>query len=138
MFKLPFILSENNNDYEVKAQTLESSQGYARFPSLNEENTRDKQCWMGKIPIQSSNRSKISFQENLKPKCYLCGQHGGSMKRSSGPEREWVHIQCALWIPEVTMGDPGVFLTTHIRLFRPLKGLRPLNIYFQAQLLCTI
>ena len=44
------------------------------------------------------------FQENLKPKCYLCGQYGGSMKRATNGE--WVHIQCALWIPEVTMGDP--------------------------------
>ena len=30
------------------------------------------------------------------------------MKRSKSKNgaREWVHIQCALWIPEVTMGDP--------------------------------
>ena len=26
------------------------------------------------------------------------------MKRATNGE--WVHIQCALWIPEVTMGDP--------------------------------
>ena len=45
----------------------------------------------------------------MKPKCFLCGQYGGSMKRSkskNGAPGEWVHIQCALWIPEVTMGDP--------------------------------
>jgi hypothetical protein len=55
---------------------------------------------------------KILLQENLKPKCYLCGQYGGAMKRAIGWEKlgcesvPWVHIQCALWIPEVTMTNP--------------------------------
>ena len=28
------------------------------------------------------------------------------MKMSVGKKREWVHIQCVLWIPEVTLRDP--------------------------------
>ena len=52
------------------------------------------------------------MKDNIKPRCYLCGQFGGALTRAIGWEKlgmveaPWVHIQCALWIPEVTMTKP--------------------------------
>ena len=56
--------------------------------------------------------SNLCIQDNIKPRCYLCGQFGGALTRAIGWEKlgmsevPWVHIQCALWIPEVTMTKP--------------------------------
>ena len=35
---------------QTEHRPLSHLSGYGRFPSLNGENTRDKQCWMRKIP----------------------------------------------------------------------------------------
>ncbi|XP_076467534.1 uncharacterized protein LOC143298551 [Babylonia areolata] len=41
----------------------------------------------------------------VKPTCMLCPNLGGAMKCTrSGAQ--WVHVSCALWIPEVGFGDP--------------------------------
>uniref|UniRef100_A0A3B3SY31 Protein Jade-1 n=1 Tax=Paramormyrops kingsleyae TaxID=1676925 RepID=A0A3B3SY31_9TELE len=39
------------------------------------------------------------------PKCQLCPQKGGAMKPTRSGSK-WVHVSCALWIPEVSIGNP--------------------------------
>ncbi|KAI9472040.1 MAG: PHD-zinc-finger like domain-containing protein [Benjaminiella poitrasii] len=36
--------------------------------------------------------------------CIFCPNKGGAFKQIS--EREWAHLLCAIWIPEVTIGNP--------------------------------
>ncbi|CAL9687184.1 unnamed protein product [Knipowitschia caucasica] len=39
------------------------------------------------------------------PKCQLCPRSGGAMKPTRSGTK-WVHVSCALWIPEVSIGNP--------------------------------
>ncbi|GAB6027286.1 hypothetical protein CHUAL_001568 [Chamberlinius hualienensis] len=39
----------------------------------------------------------------LKPTCVLCPNKGGAMKCTRSGQ-QWVHVSCALWIPEVSIG----------------------------------
>ncbi|XP_059376393.1 protein Jade-1-like [Carassius carassius] len=39
------------------------------------------------------------------PKCHLCPKKGGAMKPTRSGTK-WVHVSCALWIPEVSIGNP--------------------------------
>ncbi|KAJ0008602.1 hypothetical protein NQD34_016017 [Periophthalmus magnuspinnatus] len=39
------------------------------------------------------------------PKCQLCPKNGGAMKPTRSGTK-WVHVSCALWIPEVSIGNP--------------------------------
>ncbi|XP_028657499.1 protein Jade-1 [Erpetoichthys calabaricus] len=39
------------------------------------------------------------------PKCLLCPKKGGAMKPTPSGTK-WVHVSCALWIPEVSIGSP--------------------------------
>lgn len=39
----------------------------------------------------------------LQPKCLLCPKKGGAMKPTRSGTK-WVHVSCALWIPEVSAG----------------------------------
>ncbi|KAG9344003.1 hypothetical protein JZ751_012479 [Albula glossodonta] len=39
------------------------------------------------------------------PKCLLCPKNGGAMKPTRSGTK-WVHVSCALWIPEVSIGNP--------------------------------
>ncbi|XP_012943528.1 PHD finger protein rhinoceros [Aplysia californica] len=41
----------------------------------------------------------------IKPMCLLCPKRGGAMK-STRSGTKWTHVSCALWIPEVSIGDP--------------------------------
>lgn len=41
----------------------------------------------------------------VKPKCLLCPKKGGAMKPTRSGTK-WVHVSCALWIPEVSIGSP--------------------------------
>lgn len=36
----------------------------------------------------------------VQPKCLLCPKKGGAMKPTRSGTK-WVHVSCALWIPEV-------------------------------------
>lgn len=36
----------------------------------------------------------------VRPKCLLCPKKGGAMKPTRSGTK-WVHVSCALWIPEV-------------------------------------
>ncbi|XP_051578591.1 protein Jade-1-like isoform X1 [Myxocyprinus asiaticus] len=39
------------------------------------------------------------------PKCHLCPKKGGAMKPTRSGTK-WIHVSCALWIPEVSIGNP--------------------------------
>ncbi|XP_053559631.1 protein Jade-1 isoform X2 [Bombina bombina] len=41
----------------------------------------------------------------VQPKCLLCPKKGGAMKPTRSGTK-WVHVSCALWIPEVSIGSP--------------------------------
>lgn len=41
----------------------------------------------------------------LRPRCLLCPKKGGAMKPTRSGTK-WVHVSCALWIPEVSIGSP--------------------------------
>ncbi|XP_061750988.1 protein Jade-1 isoform X2 [Nerophis ophidion] len=41
----------------------------------------------------------------ITPKCQLCPKKGGAMKPTRSGTK-WVHVSCALWIPEVSIGNP--------------------------------
>ncbi|XP_041338242.1 protein Jade-1 isoform X2 [Pyrgilauda ruficollis] len=41
----------------------------------------------------------------VRPKCLLCPKKGGAMKPTRSGTK-WVHVSCALWIPEVSIGSP--------------------------------
>ncbi|XP_022528445.1 protein Jade-1 [Astyanax mexicanus] len=41
----------------------------------------------------------------ISPKCQLCPKKGGAMKPTRSGSK-WVHVSCALWIPEVSIGNP--------------------------------
>ncbi|KAJ8266875.1 hypothetical protein GJAV_G00135690 [Gymnothorax javanicus] len=41
----------------------------------------------------------------VQPKCLLCPKRGGALKPTRSGTK-WVHVSCALWIPEVSIGCP--------------------------------
>ncbi|XP_071411681.1 protein Jade-1 isoform X2 [Pithys albifrons albifrons] len=41
----------------------------------------------------------------IQPKCLLCPKKGGAMKPTRSGTK-WMHVSCALWIPEVSIGSP--------------------------------
>ncbi|KAK6304934.1 hypothetical protein J4Q44_G00255200 [Coregonus suidteri] len=41
----------------------------------------------------------------ISPKCQVCPKKGGAMKPTRSGTK-WVHVSCALWIPEVSIGNP--------------------------------
>ncbi|XP_063040057.1 protein Jade-1 isoform X2 [Engraulis encrasicolus] len=41
----------------------------------------------------------------ISPRCQLCPKRGGAMKPTRSGTK-WVHVSCALWIPEVSIGNP--------------------------------
>ncbi|XP_026051306.1 protein Jade-1-like isoform X3 [Carassius auratus] len=41
----------------------------------------------------------------VQPKCLLCPRRGGALKPTRSGTK-WVHVSCALWIPEVSIGCP--------------------------------
>ncbi|XP_072486024.1 E3 ubiquitin-protein ligase Jade-2 isoform X2 [Notamacropus eugenii] len=41
----------------------------------------------------------------VQPRCLLCPKRGGALKPTRSGTK-WVHVSCALWIPEVSIGCP--------------------------------
>ncbi|XP_026864142.2 protein Jade-1 isoform X2 [Electrophorus electricus] len=41
----------------------------------------------------------------VQPKCLLCPKRGGALKPTRSGTK-WIHVSCALWIPEVSFGCP--------------------------------
>ncbi|KAM4619749.1 protein Jade-1 [Polymixia lowei] len=41
----------------------------------------------------------------VQPKCLLCPKRGGALKPTRSGTK-WIHVSCALWIPEVSIGCP--------------------------------
>lgn len=41
----------------------------------------------------------------VQPKCLLCPKRGGALKPTRSGTK-WVHVSCALWIPEVRCFQP--------------------------------
>lgn len=39
------------------------------------------------------------------PECVLCPNRGGALKRVRPGNTSWAHLSCALWIPEVRLGN---------------------------------
>lgn len=45
----------------------------------------------------------------VQPKCLLCPKKGGAMKPTRSGTK-WVHVSCALWIPEVSLVPNSILL----------------------------
>ena len=39
------------------------------------------------------------------PECVLCPNRGGALKRVRPGNTNWAHLSCALWIPEIRVGN---------------------------------
>lgn len=47
----------------------------------------------------------------VQPKCLLCPKKGGAMKPTRSGTK-WVHVSCALWIPEVSLLSDSILIET--------------------------
>lgn len=59
----------------------------------------------------------------VQPKCLLCPKRGGALKPTRSGTK-WVHVSCALWIPEVSKVFSSLLLKNH-RARSRLPGLSP-------------
>ncbi|XP_064405440.1 E3 ubiquitin-protein ligase Jade-2-like isoform X2 [Halichondria panicea] len=48
---------------------------------------------------------KVCSSGVVSPDCALCFNKGGALKRVRPGNHQWAHISCALWIPEVRLGN---------------------------------
>lgn len=49
---------------------------------------------------------KCSLVGNARPSCIFCPHEGGAFKQTNNAK--WAHLFCAIWIPEVTIGNPSL------------------------------
>ena len=62
------------------------------------------QACYGIVSIPSGPWLCRTCASNITPKCELCPSKGGAMKATKSG-KIWAHVSCALWIPEVSIGD---------------------------------
>ncbi|XP_039735542.1 protein Jade-1 isoform X2 [Pteropus medius] len=77
----------------------------------------------------------------LQPKCLLCPKKGGAMKPTRSGTK-WVHVSCALWIPEVSIGSPEkmepITKVSHIPSSRWALVCSLCNEKFGASIQCSV
>ncbi|TRY57733.1 hypothetical protein DNTS_012292 [Danionella cerebrum] len=56
-----------------------------------------------KVPVGSWRCRTCAL--SVPPRCVLCPRRGGALKPTRSGTR-WIHVSCALWIPEVSIGCP--------------------------------
>ena len=49
---------------------------------------------------------KCQLVGNSRPSCIFCPHEGGAFKQTNSAQ--WSHLFCAIWIPEVTIGNPSL------------------------------
>ncbi|ETI26205.1 hypothetical protein G647_02982 [Cladophialophora carrionii CBS 160.54] len=49
---------------------------------------------------------KCQLVGNSRPSCIFCPNEGGAFKQTNNSK--WAHLFCAIWIPEVTIGNPSL------------------------------
>ncbi|CAO2613300.1 Protein Jade-1 [Lemmus lemmus] len=77
----------------------------------------------------------------VQPKCLLCPKKGGAMKPTRSGTK-WVHVSCALWIPEVSIGSPEkmepITKVSHIPSSRWALVCSLCNDKFGASIQCSV
>ncbi|XP_007457047.1 PREDICTED: protein Jade-1 isoform X1 [Lipotes vexillifer] len=77
----------------------------------------------------------------VQPKCLLCPKKGGAMKPTRSGTK-WVHVSCALWIPEVSIGSPEkmepITKVSHIPSSRWALVCSLCNEKFGASIQCSV
>ncbi|XP_069855268.1 protein Jade-1 isoform X2 [Dipodomys merriami] len=77
----------------------------------------------------------------VEPKCLLCPKKGGAMKPTRSGTK-WVHVSCALWIPEVSIGSPEkmepITKVSHIPSSRWALVCSLCNEKFGASIQCSV
>ncbi|XP_078222618.1 protein Jade-1 isoform X3 [Callithrix jacchus] len=77
----------------------------------------------------------------VRPRCLLCPKKGGAMKPTRSGTK-WVHVSCALWIPEVSIGSPEkmepITKVSHIPSSRWALVCSLCNEKFGASIQCSV
>nr|XP_006631845.1 PREDICTED: protein Jade-2 isoform X1 [Lepisosteus oculatus]XP_015204969.1 PREDICTED: protein Jade-2 isoform X1 [Lepisosteus oculatus]XP_015204970.1 PREDICTED: protein Jade-2 isoform X1 [Lepisosteus oculatus] len=63
------------------------------------------QACYGILKVPTGNWLCRTCALGVQPKCLLCPKRGGALKPTRSGTK-WVHVSCALWIPEVSIGCP--------------------------------
>ncbi|XP_061660033.1 E3 ubiquitin-protein ligase Jade-2 isoform X2 [Syngnathoides biaculeatus] len=63
------------------------------------------QACYGIVKVPQGNWLCRTCALGVQPKCLLCPKRGGALKPTRSGTK-WVHVSCALWIPEVSIGCP--------------------------------
>ncbi|KAK1159257.1 protein Jade-1-like [Acipenser oxyrinchus oxyrinchus] len=63
------------------------------------------QACYGILKVPTGNWLCRTCALGVQPKCLLCPRRGGALKPTRSGTK-WVHVSCALWIPEVSIGCP--------------------------------
>lgn len=70
------------------------------FPSLPWGRAGALQACYGILKVPEGSWLCRTCALGVQPKCLLCPKKGGAMKPTRSGTK-WVHVSCALWIPEV-------------------------------------
>lgn len=90
------------------------------FSSFSLPPARGAQACYGILKVPEGSWLCRTCALGVQPKCLLCPKKGGAMKPTRSGTK-WVHVSCALWIPEVGAA-PGL-LGEKKKLLKTLFGL---------------